>query len=62
MNTRTLETWTWVLIYGGLLVLCLGMAAQQQGHAIGCALIVLGSVLVVVGGVLIFLRSRAKPE
>ena len=33
MKNSTIETWVWVLIYGGLLAVGLGLAMQQQGAA-----------------------------
>ena len=31
MKTSTIETLTWVLVYGGLLVVCLGIAVRRTG-------------------------------
>jgi hypothetical protein len=62
MSNRGLETLTWVLIYGGLLLLCLGVFVLRQGGAIGWALIAIGAVAAVVGAVLIAVRARRGPD
>lgn len=63
MKNATIETWVWVLIYGGLLALGLGLAMQQQGAAAaGWVLVVGGGLVAAVGVVLIWLRSRRKDD
>jgi hypothetical protein len=53
-----LEAWIWVLIYGGLFALILGIATGRSDEALGWALAIPGAVLAVVGAVLIYVRSR----
>ena len=60
MKASTLETWVWVLIYGGLLVLSLGVFVSRRDAAFGGTLEVAGGISVAVGVVLIFVRSRIK--
>ncbi|AKJ29301.1 hypothetical protein [Caldimonas brevitalea] len=60
MKTSTLETWIWVLIYGGLLVLCLGVFVARRDEALGQGFMLVGAVAAVVGVVLIYVRSRRK--
>ena len=48
----------WVLIYGGLLTLVLGIATGRESPAQGWSLGVAGAVAAVVGVVLIVVRSR----
>ncbi len=63
MKNSTLETWVWVLIYGGLLVLALGIAVQQRGDAaLGWTLALAGGMVAAVGVLLIWVRSRRKDE
>lgn len=63
MRNLTIETWVWVLIYGGLLAVGLGLAMQQQGAAAaGWVLVVGGAVAAAAGVLLIWLRSRRKDE
>ncbi|MFT3955843.1 MAG: hypothetical protein QM722_16065 [Piscinibacter sp.] len=63
MRNSTIETWVWVLIYGGLLAVGLGLAMQQQGAGVvGHVIVVGGGVVAAVGVLLIWLRSRRKDE
>ena len=58
MSAQRLETWTWVLIYGGLLLVCLGVFVKRADAGIGWTLIAVGAVLAALGVVMIFLRAR----
>jgi hypothetical protein len=58
MSNRGLEALVWVLIYGGLLLLALGVFVQRQGGSFGWALIGIGGGVAAIGAVLIFVRSR----
>ncbi|MCA3240121.1 MAG: hypothetical protein ING89_02335 [Rubrivivax sp.] len=62
MSNRGLEALVWVLIYGGLLLLALGVFVQRQGGGFGWALIGIGSGVAAIGAVLIFVRSRRGPD
>ncbi len=55
-----LETWIWVLIYLGLILLGLGLSVQRGDAALGWGLLTVGGVGVVVGSVLVWVRSRMK--
>ena len=58
LNAPLLETWTWVLIYGGLLLLCLGLFLLRGAPGLAWTLVLVGPVLASVGVVLIFVRAR----
>jgi vacuolar-type H+-ATPase subunit I/STV1 len=60
MKTVTLERLIWVLIYGGLLLLVLGLFVQERVFGFGFSLIVFGGAAAAVGAVLIVVRSRIK--
>jgi hypothetical protein len=60
MKTSTLEKLVWVLIYGGLLVLALGLAVRANSAPIGVGLCLGGGVAAALGLVLIVVRSRIK--
>ncbi len=60
VSTRTIERLTWVLIFGGLLVLSLGLFVARQSELLGWSLVVFGAADIVAGAVLIWLRSRMK--
>jgi hypothetical protein len=58
LSPERLGSWTWILIYGGLIVMSLGLALQQQGRAYGIGVIVAGALAAAAGAVLIWVRSR----
>ena len=57
-----LEALIWVLIYGGLLALVLGLSLERWDEAVGLALEVGGGVVAAAGVVLIYVRSRMKGD
>lgn len=61
MRTKTLEKWTWVLIFGGLLLITMGLAVVPADSGIGFSMAALGAAAAVIGAVLIYVRSRMKP-
>jgi hypothetical protein len=63
MKNARIETLVWVLIYGGLLAVGLGLALQQQGAGVaGQVLVVGGGIVAALGVVLIWVRSRRKDD
>ncbi len=67
MDARRIEKWTWLLIYGGLLLVSLGVfvlrgnggSVSGVGSAsLGWVLVLAGLAGVVAGVVLVVLRSR----
>jgi hypothetical protein len=58
---RRIGTLIWVLIYGGLFGVGLGIALARSGAWYGWAVICAGMVCIVVGCVLVWVRSR-MPE
>ena len=61
MLFRSLDKWVWVLIYGGLLVLCLGLFVMRQDRGFGSLLVSSGGAAAAAGAYLIWLRSRRGP-
>jgi hypothetical protein len=57
-----LQALIWVLIYGGLLTLVLGVFTRRSAAALGWLLMVAGGLVTVVGVVLIYVRSRLKED
>jgi hypothetical protein len=53
-----LDRLIWILIYGGLFSLVLGMASLSQHAAAAWSFIVAGGCAAVAGAVLIWVRSR----
>ena len=60
MKTSTVETWVWVLIYGGLLLACLSVFVTRESTPLAWVLGGTGAVATLLGAVLIYLRSRMK--
>jgi membrane protein DedA with SNARE-associated domain len=58
--TRRVEALAWVLIYGGLIAVVLGVFAAAADEAVSWTLIVAGGIAAVVGCVLVYARSRMK--
>ena len=62
MATAKTLTWierlVWILIYGGLFALVLGLATRSREPTTAWSLIVLGGCVAAVGVVLIWVRSR----
>jgi len=61
MFNSKLDGWSWVLIYAGLLGLCLGWFMLPQGPALGGSLMTAGGIAAALGVGLIFVRSRMRP-
>ena len=59
---QRLQKLIWVLIYGGLLTLVLGIATARTDAATGWVLMVVGGVVAAVGVVLIAVRARLKTD
>lgn len=60
MDNKALETWAWVLLYGGLLTAVLGFFVQPRDAVSGGLLMAGGGVAAVAGVVMIGWRSRRK--
>ncbi len=61
MKTSAVEAWVWVLIYGGMLLICLGLFVYRSEPALGWLLGSGGGVAAAAGGLLIVVRSRMRP-
>jgi len=58
VSVGRLDTLIWALIYGGLVVLTVGLALHRTAPAFALGVIVLGTLLAVAGVLLIVVRSR----
>lgn len=60
MTTETLDKLIWVLIYGGLLALCLGLFVLRGGSGapFGWTIVSGGALAVLAGAVLVVVRAR----
>lgn len=59
---QRLQQLIWVLIYGGLLTLVLGVATARTDEPLGTALAVAGGVVAAVGIALIAVRARLRSD
>jgi hypothetical protein len=57
---RWLHVTIWVLIFGGLLTLVLGLSVQRNDAVLGWSLLVGGVCAAVLGVALVFVRSKIK--
>jgi len=57
---KRFDNLVWTLIFGGLLVLVLGLASKDEAVIAGWSLTALGGVAAAAGVVLIFIRSRLR--
>jgi hypothetical protein len=55
-----IENWIWILIYGGLFLVILGIATGRTAPSTGWLLAIPGALVAAVGVVLIYVRSRLK--
>jgi hypothetical protein len=60
MRASRLDTWSWVFVYGGLILLGLGLSVRSGAAALGWVIALVGVALVAIGIVLIWVRSRIK--
>jgi len=62
MKTSTLDTLIWVLIYGGLLSVGLGLSVGRSDDALGWTIVSGGGITAAVGVLLVFVRARMKDD
>lgn len=60
MNIQRVESWVWMLIYGGMGLLGLGLSVQRTNAPLGWGMVALGGAGALIGVVLIWVRSRMK--
>lgn len=59
-RVQRIEALIWVLIYGGLLAVALGIAVLRAEPALGWSIVVVGAIVAVVGAMLVVVRSRMQ--
>jgi hypothetical protein len=57
---QRIQKWVWILIYGGMFLLALGLAVQRSDAALGWGIAAPGAFLIAAGALLIWARSRMK--
>ena len=61
-NSKQLQKLIWVLVYGGLLTLVLGLSVQRSDDDLGWSMVAAGLVLALLGFALVFVRARMKAD
>ena len=61
MKPSTVEALVWILVYGGLLLLCLGLFVARADGTLGWLLVLAGGGIATAGVVLVYIRSRMGP-
>jgi hypothetical protein len=62
VTIKRLQTWVWVFVYAGILLIGIGLAARRDDPSIGTMVAWIGAVLIAVGALLIWIRSRIRPD
>ncbi|KAB2902416.1 MAG: hypothetical protein F9K35_04125 [Burkholderiaceae bacterium] len=61
-SLQRLHRLIWLLIYGGLLTLVLGLSVARTDTELGWSLVGAGAVAAAVGVVLVWVRSRLRED
>ena len=62
LTSQRLHTIIWVLVYGGLLILVLGLSVQRSDDDLGWSMVAAGLVVALLGFALVFVRARMKAD
>jgi hypothetical protein len=62
LTLKKMQQLIWVLIYGGLLTLVLGVSVQRSDDSLGWSMVAGGAVLALIGFGLVFVRARSKAD
>jgi predicted membrane channel-forming protein YqfA (hemolysin III family) len=62
MKTNTLDRCIWIFIYGGLLIVVIGLSAISKDDVLAWWLLMLGGMMALLGFTGIYVRSRMKTD
>ena len=62
LTSQRLNILIWVLAYGGLLTLVLGLSVQRSDDDLGWSMVAAGLVVALLGFALVFVRARMKAD
>ena len=62
LHSKRLHTLIWVLVYGGLLTLVLGLSVQRSDDDLGWSMVAAGFTVALLGFALVFVRARMKAD
>ena len=60
MRSETVDKLVWVLVYGGLLSVCLGLFVMAGSAGLAWGFIGLGGLTTALGALLVWVRSRMR--
>lgn len=60
MSSGRIAAWTWGLIFGGMLVMAVGLTVRRADGPLGWVLIACSAVAIAAGVILIWIRSTMK--
>ncbi|QKO21731.1 hypothetical protein [Rhodoferax sp. BAB1] len=60
INKLRIERLVWILVYGGLIALVLGMFVQRYDRLLADIMQIVGTIVASSGALLIWVRSRMK--
>ena len=58
MSSGRIAAWTWGLIFGGMLVMAIGLTLRDTDSTLGWVLVAGSGIGIAVGVILIWVRSR----
>jgi cyanate permease len=58
MSSGRIAAWTWGLIFGGMLVMAIGLTVRDTDNTLGWVLIAGSGIGIALGVILIWVRSR----
>ena len=61
MSNQRLDVLIWVMVYVGLLMVCLGFFVQRSAAGLGVGLVVAGALVAAIGAFLVWLRAQRGP-
>ena len=59
-SAKRVEGWIWPLVFGGLLLLCVGIFVLRTSLGLGWTFVTLGALAALAGLALIVVRSRMQ--
>jgi hypothetical protein len=62
MKPSTLDTLIWVFLYGGLLIVGLGLSVSRSDASLGWTVVTVGGVIAALGAALVYVRSRMNEK
>ena len=62
MTIKRIESLTWLLIYGGMILFAIGVSLHSGDAATGWVVACVGVAATIAGAVLVYVRSRMRSD